>query len=86
MTLLFFTASWCGVCKSMYPIWNKMVENNTTFEYNTVDCTDDVEMARQYNVGTLPTFIAVDKIGTPIDRRQGYMNEHTFQKWLDSLK
>lgn len=70
----------------MYPIWNKIVETNTTFDFQTADCTDDVEMARQYSVNSLPAFIAVDAIGTPIDRRQGFMNEHTFQKWIDSLK
>lgn len=86
MTILFFTASGCGVCKSMYPVWNKMTEHNTIFEYELADCSDDLEKAKQYNVMHLPTFIAVDKIGTPIDRKQGFMNEAIFQKWLDSLK
>lgn len=86
MTILFFTASWCGVCKSMYPVWNKMVEHNSVFDFETVDCSEDVEKARAYNVSNLPTFIATDGSGTPVDKRQGYMNEATFQKWLDSMK
>lgn len=86
MTILFFTADWCGICKSMYPIWNKMTEHNTSFAYELVDCTNDTEKAIQYTVSNLPTFLAVDEIGTPIDRRSGFLSELNFQKWLDSLK
>jgi thioredoxin-like negative regulator of GroEL len=51
-----------------------------------VDCTNDTEKAIQYTVSNLPTFLAVDEIGTPIDRRSGFLSELNFQKWLDSLK
>ena len=86
MTILFFTAAWCNICKAMYPTWGRIVTNNTTLSYEIVDCSKSIERAKQYNASSLPTFIAIDEIGTPIDRKQGFLTEATFQNWVDSLK
>lgn len=83
MRVLFFTADWCPNCKSMYPIWNEIVEGNTKADYRLIDCSTDTQEAAKYKVVNIPAFLITDDNGIEIGRKTGYMAKNSFQKWLD---
>lgn len=57
---LHFTASWCAPCKAMAPKIDEMIAGNPDINYIKVDLetSEGIELAKQYNVSSIPTFIA----------------------------
>jgi len=68
-----FTASWCGPCKAMEPsliqIHDVLVASKTG-RVVKVDVEQDMELAEQFEVRTVPTFILFWD-GDPVDRSIG---------------
>lgn len=61
--ILFFTASWCGPCKSMeaqLPSITDKFASKITLQKINVD--NDKEMAQQYNLKSIPVTIVAGKI------------------------
>ena len=58
--ILFFTASWCGPCKKVYPKIEELISN---VKYNDIkfykvdvdECED--KLCDDYNINCMPTFI-----------------------------
>lgn len=77
MKYLYFSATWCGPCKSLSPIMNE-VSSQVAVEKIDVDL--DYERAQQYGVRNIPTVILVDGV-TEVKRfigvqpTQTYLNE-----------
>ena len=54
--LLYFTASWCGPCKSISPIiYDKFSKINNLKIYK-VDIDDNEELCAKYDIKSVPTF------------------------------
>lgn len=56
--ILAFKAPWCGPCKQMEPIINNMKAEG--FKIDSLDVEDNVELAKQYNVRAVPTFVVLE--------------------------
>jgi thioredoxin len=52
-----FTASWCGPCKSITPHIQKLSETTTNVDFYKIDVDENQELAEQYDVASVPTFI-----------------------------
>jgi thioredoxin 1 len=81
ITVLFFTHNDCGVCKAMYPTWNKATETLNEYDYILVDCDISLDKAREYDVSTLPSFLKINN-GMVVSRKCGFINETSFMEWL----
>ena len=59
--VLFFTASWCGPCKVMYPLIEKLSENISTCKFYKIDVDDSEteEIVDLYSVQSMPTFFFI---------------------------
>lgn len=81
MKLLKFHATWCGPCKSL-----SMVMENMTLPIpvENVDIDQNNDMARKYNVRSVPTMVVVDSTGTEIKRAVGMMNEKQVLTFLEA--
>ena len=55
--ILYFSAAWCGPCKTLAPI---MEELNGEIVYNKVDVDKDQELSMKYGVRNIPTLILVE--------------------------
>lgn len=69
--LYFFYTSWCPHCKTAFPIWNTLKNDNNTIKgvsinYIEVDCDKDSDTANKYNVEGYPT-IKLQKGNTVIE-------------------
>jgi thioredoxin 1 len=79
MKLIKFQASWCGPCKAL----SAVMENMTLpIETQNVDIDENHDMARKYNVRSVPTMIVVDSTGTEVKRAVGVMNEKQLLTFL----
>tara|TARA_Y100000768_G_C23864105_1_gene627188 strand:- start:460 stop:918 length:459 start_codon:yes stop_codon:yes gene_type:complete len=60
-TMVMFHVPWCGYCKKTMPIWRQLQEldlknaNNTKVKIIDVNCEEDKEMAKKYNIDGFPT-------------------------------
>ncbi len=80
-TVLYFTAKWCGPCKSMKPHWSMLQKmHRAYFELVDVD-QDDTGRAAQYNVRTLPCLVVQNDEGVETVRVTGADPE----RWYDAL-
>lgn len=58
--LIFFHTTWCPYCKQAFPIWNTMkqdnpIVSNVNIIYREIDCDEDEDTARDFNVTSYPT-------------------------------
>ena len=68
MKVLKFYATWCGPCKAMGMILNRM-ENLPEIEEVDIDANTD--MATEYGIRSVPTLVKLDDAGNEIDRYTG---------------
>ena len=50
-------ATWCGPCKMLSPILDEISEEITTTKFYKVDVDDNEDIAREYNVMSIPTVL-----------------------------
>ena len=68
--LLHFTASWCQPCKQMEPLIAVFISEHLDINYDKIDVSDEFDPAVEYDVKSVPTFIALVD-GIEIDRHTG---------------
>jgi thioredoxin 1 len=67
--LLDFYGSWCSPCKAMAPT----IESIKDIEVRKIDVEKEPDMAKGYNVRSVPTLIIVED-QKEIDRMMGFTN------------
>ena len=72
--LIDFWATWCGPCKTMAPIVEEIAEERTDIKVCKIDVDQEPELARQYRVMSIPTFL-VFKEGEVVKRDMGVMSK-----------
>ncbi|MBE5937512.1 MAG: thioredoxin [Lachnospiraceae bacterium] len=68
--LVDFWASWCGPCKMLAPIVEKIAEENTDIKVCKINVDEEQELAMEYKVMSIPTLI-VFKGGVAVNRSVG---------------
>lgn len=68
-TLVDFSAAWCGPCQSMRPVIDQL--RGEGLHVRLIDVDQQPELARQYRVTGLPTFVALDEAGCETGRIVG---------------
>ena len=81
MKLLKFYAEWCGPCK-MQSMVIKGAGDKITVPVEDIDIDQNVFMATDNNVRSVPTMILVDDSGKEIKRKVGVMQESELLEWL----
>ncbi len=56
--LVDFFATWCGPCKMMSPVVEELSETYDTFDVVKVDIDQSMDLAEEYNIMSVPTFMA----------------------------
>ncbi|MBU1321321.1 MAG: thioredoxin [Nanoarchaeota archaeon] len=73
-----FFAEWCGPCKIMDPIFEKLDKEFPNINFFKVNVDNNQNPASTYDVRSIPTVIFV-KDGKEIDRFLGLMREDDFK-------
>lgn len=80
-----FYAPWCGHCKKIKPVWNKlMTENKTNIKIIQIDCDEHKKIAKKYGIAGFPTikYLPNGLLKTLQNSAIAYEGDRTF----DSLK
>lgn len=65
LSLLYFTATWCGPCQKVYPLLNelsdKLSENsNYNIEFYKIDIDKNEEFCEKCDIRSVPTFFVMN--------------------------
>jgi len=71
---LYFSAPWCGPCKMLGPVMDRV---NNTIPVRKVIVDDQPDLARQYNVRNIPTVILLEN-GVETKRFVGVKSESEY--------
>lgn len=86
LTIIKFTADWCGPCKVAQSTYEKMELEFPEYKMFVIDVDDNAQLAEKYGIRTIPTFIAI-KDGVELKRFSGAVFTTPFRKFLrDILK
>src|SRR3984885_15051082 len=78
-------AEWCGPCKTLGPIIEKVVaETNGAVELAKVDTDTNPQIAQAFNVQSIPAVFAIDK-GKIVDQFVGAIPESTVRAFVEKL-
>jgi thioredoxin 1 len=69
-----FWAPWCGPCKAMNPVIEKVAQNNADLKVAKVNIDESPHIAREFNILSIPTII-IYKDGVPREQTVGIVNE-----------
>ena len=69
-TIKYFSATWCGPCKSFKPVMNEIASEGYSVQF--IDIDQSSNLANQYNVMSVPTVI-IEENGVEVDRFVGSM-------------
>jgi len=75
MKFLYFSAPWCGPCKMLGPVMNRVAEKHEVVKIN-VD--EQPNVASHYGVRNIPTVILVDNEGNIVDKAIGTKKEQDY--------
>lgn len=78
-----FTASWCGPCQRMKPIFHALAKDfKDDYNFITIDIDENPELANKYQVQAVPTFVFLDADGNEGNRITGMISEKEFRNEL----
>ncbi|GAA6010856.1 hypothetical protein JCM11491_004568 [Sporobolomyces phaffii] len=83
--LVDFYADWCGPCRFLTPVLEKVVTDDTGVDLMKVDTEQEFELAQKYKIRSLPTVMAF-KNGQVIGQFIGAQQEGGVRKFLDEIK
>ena len=80
-TAKYFTATWCGPCKTFKPIVIELIEDGWSIEI--LDLDEQQDIAVKYRISSAPTMI-IEKNGIEVDRFIGALpKKQVIQKLID---
>ena len=80
-----FYADWCGPCKVLSPMIEKLKENNPDITIEKINVDENRELAQEFSVRNIPTviFLKGDEV---VAREIGVKQESHYQNLIDENK
>lgn len=83
--LVHFWAPWCGLCRRMTPILNRLQSDCSNYlQIVDINADDNLKLANFYRLTTLPTLLFIEN-GQVLKRFEGLRSRDDFQRALEPL-
>lgn len=80
-----FYGTWCGPCKMLAPVIEKLKTQHTDVVFKDINVDEDYELASKYAVRSIP-LVVLEKDGKEIQRFTGLQSELAYQNAINELK
>ena len=84
VTVVDFFATWCGPCKMISPIIEKLANDMANVKFVKIDVDKHDDLARIYGIMSIPTLIFF-KDGKEIKRHIGFINEDKIKEIINEI-
>lgn len=85
--LLQFSAEWCGPCKMLTPIVDRVEPKiNELADVKRLDVDKDREISLDFHIRGVPTLVLLDKDGAVYWRHTGLISEKDLLKQIERLR
>lgn len=85
-----WSADWCGPCKLMRPVFEKISEKLSSDElsFSEIDVDNDTEdLSSKYGIRNIPAILVIDEDDKVLGRFVGAMSEESLEEKIkDALK
>lgn len=78
--ILYFTASWCGPCRTLGPIMESL---NGQINYRKLDVDNEQDLAVKYKIRSVPTLVLVEN-GVEKNRMVGVQQSPEILRFYNS--
>jgi thioredoxin 1 len=78
--ILYFSAAWCGPCRTLGPIMESL---SGEINYQKVDVDENQDLSIQYGVRNIPTLILLDETGEVKGRKVGLQTKQDILKFYN---
>lgn len=85
LIIIDFFAEWCGPCKTLGPILEKLEGKNLDVVFAKVDVDSAPELSRIFQIRSIPTMVFI-KDSVVVGKINGASVEPVIQEKIDSLK
>lgn len=85
LTIKRFTATWCGPCKQLGPIFADLKTEHQDVNIMTIDVDQQQEEAQKYAISSVPT-VVFEKDGQPVERIIGLKPKALYTAKIAALK
>ena len=82
LVIVDFWAEWCGPCKMLEPIYDKLEKEMTDVKFCKVNVDENPEIAGDFGIMSIPTMI-IFKDGQPVDQAIGALPEPMMRDFLN---
>ena len=79
-----FTATWCGPCKVLAPVFAELESEITGASFETIDVDQNKEETMKYMVTSVPT-VVIEKDGEMVQRYTGVQPKSVYVTRINSL-
>lgn len=81
-TVIDFWAEWCGPCKALIPIVEKISESRKDIQFYKMNVDESPTIAGKFNIMSIPCLIFMNE-GEEVARIIGSYPEEKILKWLE---
>lgn len=78
-----FNATWCGPCKMLGPVLEKISDEMTNVAFFGVDVDENSDLAQEFGVMSIPTLIIL-KNGEQVAQQVGFVPGPALTSWITS--
>lgn len=82
-TIIKFSASWCGPCKQLKPVFDDVVKDISDIKVVDIDVEEHPEIASKYKIRSVPTIVITDDNDEVLAMKTGFMTEEQLTKFIE---